>query len=51
MLANPVLWPIISTGRSCCGGCGYGGFDHLGIEYLDGSVPKGSCMNYTIPGC
>lgn len=37
--------------RSCCGGCGYSGFDNLDIEYVDGSVPRGGCMNYTIPGC
>jgi len=48
---TPLDRPKCGQCRSCCGGCGYSGFDNLDIEYVDGSVPRGSCMNYTIPGC
>ncbi len=30
--------------RSCCGHCSFHGFDNLKIEYLDATVPNGTCM-------
>eukprot|EP00040_Diaphanoeca_grandis_P013205 m.66825 g.66825 ORF g.66825 m.66825 type:complete len:495 (+) comp23730_c0_seq1:260-1744(+) len=36
--------------RSCCGPCSFDGFDDLTIEYLDASVPNGSCKNVNA-GC
>ena len=50
--ASPVGRPKCGACRSCCNEhCNFGGFDDLRIDYLDDSVPAGSCRNYTIPGC
>jgi hypothetical protein len=40
----PLPRPKCGQCRSCCGSCSYAGFDKLAIEYLDGTVPAGSCM-------
>jgi len=36
--------------RECCGPCSYDGFDQLSVNYLDESVPEGSCTSISA-GC
>ena len=48
--AAPMRRPKCGSCRSCCGRCSFDGFDDLRIDYVDGSVPNGSCT-YKIPGC
>ena len=49
-LDTPLARPKCGQCRSCCGQCSYAGFDSLAIQYLDHSVPHGSCMSVNA-GC
>jgi hypothetical protein len=49
---TPLNRPTCAQCEPCCGDCSEEGFESLQIDYLDGSVPQGSCMSeHAGPGC
>ena len=43
--ATPLDRPKCAQCESCCGACSAEGFGNLRVEYVDGSVPAGSCKS------
>ena len=43
--ATPLDRPKCAQCESCCGACSAEGFENLRVEYVDGSVPAGSCKS------